>query len=179
MSEEWSLPQFLQWYRACPTSGFTGCRTEMWGDEATGTSHGAGDKARSEGYRLGTIWVSSCPRQLLLLLLVLTLTLQALHTQFFPPLSSLPFLLQLLFPSLKTQGLTQPIHAASSSSSFSGTKAESLHWWPHKLKCWLLLEQCETTLHNDLSLFCILAGVMHLLLPAAFFLSIHASSQTP
>lgn len=117
MSEERSLPQFLQWYRACPTSGFTGCRTEMWGDEATSTSHGAGAKARSEGYRLGTIWVSSCPRQLLLLLLVLTLTLQALHTQLFPPLSSLPFSLQVLFPSLKTQELTQPIHAASNSSS--------------------------------------------------------------
>lgn len=119
---------------ACPTSSFTGCRTEMWGDEATSTSHGAGAKARSEGYRLGTIWVSSCPRQLLLLLLVLTLTLQALHTQFFPPLSSLPFSLQvqLLFPSLKTQGLTEPIHAASHPSSLSGTKAGPLHWWPHK-----------------------------------------------
>lgn len=112
----------------------------MWGDEATSTSHGAGAKGRPEGYRLGTIWMSSCPRQLLLLLLVLTLTLQALHTQFFPLLSSLLFSLHLLFPPLKIQGLTQPIHA-SSSPLLSGTKAEPLHWWPHKQEFWPLPEQ--------------------------------------
>lgn len=97
----------------------------MWGDEATSTGHRAEAQARSEGCRLETIWVSSCPRQLLLLLLVLTLTLQALHTQFSPPLSSLPFSLQvqLLLPSVKIQALTQPIPTASISFSLSGTKA--------------------------------------------------------
>lgn len=141
MNGEESLPQFMQWSRASPTSAFTGCRAGLWGDEATSTSHRAGAEARSEGCRLGTIWVSSCPRQLLLLLLVLTLTLQALYTQFSPPLSSLPFPLRflLLLPSLEIWGLTQSICTARISFSLSATKTcPPSPWWPRQQRCWLL-----------------------------------------
>lgn len=127
MNGEQCLPLPSQWYRASPTSAFIGFRTGLWGDETMSTSHRDGAEARSEGCRLETIWVSSCPRQILLLLLVLTLTLQALHTQFSPPLSSLLFPLQVLLlpPSLEIQGLTQPIYTASISFSLSATKLVS------------------------------------------------------
>lgn len=127
MNRERCLPLFQQWYRASPTSAFTGFRIRLWGDETMSTSHRAGAEARSEGCRLETIWVSSCPRQILLLLLVLTLTLQALHTQFSPAHSSLlsPLQVLLLLPSLEIQGLTQPICTASISFSLSATKLVS------------------------------------------------------
>lgn len=146
-----------------PPVALLASRAGMWGDEATNTSHKAGAKANSEGCRLEAIWVSSCPRQLLLLLLVPTLTLQAPHTQFSPSLSSLPFSLQVQFllSPLEIQGLTLTIHTASTRFSVSGTKAGPLHpWWPHQQRCWLLSGQGE----SYLSSFCIVAGVILLLL---------------